>query len=61
MKVNFYSYEIINGLCGKSFKSCRAPQICHDFPEYKEKENKYNVSLQSWFCFDFENFMWGKL
>jgi len=59
MKVNFYSYELINGSWVTSFKSSRAPQRCHDFPEYEEKENKYNISLQSWYCVDFNNYSWG--
>jgi hypothetical protein len=58
-KVHYFSYENINGSWVATFESSRAPQRCHDFPEYLEKENKYNISLQSWFCVDFDNYTWG--
>lgn len=32
---------------------------CYDFPYYQEKEKMYNISLQSWYCVDFQNKTWG--
>ncbi len=59
LKVEFYSYKIINGSWVTTVKSSRAPQRCHDIPNYEEKEKKYNFSIQSWYCVDFNNYTWG--
>ena len=51
--------EIMNGSWVMTSVNVSAPQRCHDFPGYEEKEKKYNISLQSWNCINFDNFLWG--
>jgi hypothetical protein len=58
-KFYFLSYELKNGLWVEKFVNEQANRRCHDFPDYKEKEAYYGISLDSWYCVNFDNYTWG--
>jgi hypothetical protein len=58
-KIYYTSYEIVNGSWVTITDSILPAKRCYDLPGYEEKEKIYNISLQSWFCIDFDNKTWG--
>lgn len=59
LKVYYAMYEMINGSWLTIKDSVIPGKRCYDFPYYQEKEKMYNISLQSWYCVDFQNKTWG--
>jgi len=59
LKIYFSGYENINGNWVTTLKSVPSPKRCDDFVGIGEKEKKYNISLENWFCIDFDNVTWG--
>jgi hypothetical protein len=58
-KVYIFFNELINGSWVERFVKNPSNRRCHDFPEYKEKEAYYGISLVSWYCVNFDNYTWG--
>jgi hypothetical protein len=53
------AYKMIDGAWSLLFLESPENRRCHDFPDYKQKEAYYGISLASWYCVDFNNFTWG--
>jgi hypothetical protein len=58
-KLYFLFYELINGSWVERFMNEQVNRRCHDFPDYKEKEAYFGISLASWYCVNFDNYTWG--
>jgi hypothetical protein len=58
-KVFYISYEMTNGTWNTNFIEVMEKKRCHDLPGYEDKEVYFNISLQNWYCIDFENRTWG--
>jgi hypothetical protein len=58
-KLYFLFYELIDGIWVERFVNEQPNRRCHDFPDYKEKEAYYGISLASWYCVNFDNYTWG--
>jgi hypothetical protein len=59
LKVYYKMYEVVNGSWVPLRDSVIPAKRCYDLPGYEEKEKIFNISLQSWFCVDFDNKTWG--
>ena len=56
----YYQYYILkNGTWELQILETLQRKRCHDLPNYKEKEALYNISLNSWYCINFDNITWG--
>ena len=58
-EILYFSYEMENGAWDVKFINLLKPKRCNDVPLVKEKEQKYNISLNSWYCIDFDNVTMG--
>jgi hypothetical protein len=58
-KLYFFFNELVNGSWVERYLKKPANRRCHDFPDYKQKEAYYGISLASWYCFNFDNYTWG--
>jgi hypothetical protein len=57
--VYFITYEMVNGTWENKIMEKMPPKKCHEIPNYKDKEELYNISLENWYCIDFEGKQWG--
>jgi hypothetical protein len=58
-RVIYHHFKIINGSWKNIFDKYLPRKKCSEISNYKEKEEYFNISLESWNCIDFDNITLG--
>jgi hypothetical protein len=58
-QVEYFYLVVENGEWNKKFQYILPNKRCLDLPHSKEKEKAFNISLESWYCIDFDNLTMG--
>jgi hypothetical protein len=71
LELVYFYFTLTNGSwVTEVYEISQSNKRCHELPFYKEKELNYNISLENWYCLDFDNittlgggwdgnFVWG--
>ena len=58
-QVIYYHVELVNGVWTQVFLTVPENKRCRELPYVSEKEQMYNISLENWYCIDFDNITMG--
>lgn len=55
----YFQFEMNNGTWALKDYKFMPNKKCHEFPDYRQRETYYNVSLKNWYCLDADNLTLG--